>query len=1143
MSFAFLVLALFLLGLGVGVGLTVWLRRPQTLPGRAPGADRRMARHESPSHPDASHPATPDTVADDASGNAPARTDPPAETPEDASAREAELPIDRLYRLRREIERQEDDLQRPDEMRRLAPFREGVELLAGPALTPKALFELLEGDVYVMASMVYAALPARADVDAAEAFAASRGAGRYPAWFMIDYLMSRPDDSALPALLRHVRQWWWDMPSLRQRMRDCLQWAEAKSHIAGRMTLDALEDHDLAQLVEGLQSLQAPLLAPYVEQAQAEQTRRRERQTLGGIGRLWTPAAGAASALVPHPELDREAERLHAVLDATPPVSILVAGEQGVGKSTLVERLFERLHSEGWLLFEASAAEVLSGQKYIGELEERVRELLGALDRPRALWRVQDFHDLLQKGSHSQDPRGILDLLLPAMERGRLRMIGELLPAQLAQLQLARPALRHLAKTVQIQALPADALRDLLARWRGARDTAFGTPVADARVLAEAPRVAAQYFPDQHEPGRTLRLLDESLRAASEADPPALPLTPEALLRTVARRSGLPLDVIDDRKSLDLEALRAFFRRRVIGQDEAVDCIVDRIAMLKAGLVDAARPVGVFLFAGPTGTGKTELAKALGELLFGSSERLLRLDMSEYQSDDGAWRLTDVARDGSTRSLVARIREQPFSVVLLDEFEKAHPKVWDLFLQVFDDGRLSDRNGNVADFRHSIVILTSNVGSALGRSAGPGFTTVAGGWSRSAVEKALFETFRREFLNRLDRIVLFNPLDRVRMREILHKELQRAMGRRGLRNRDWAVEWEPSAIEFLLDRGFTPDLGARPLRRAIEQHLLAPLARSIVEHRTPEGDQFLFVRSAGDRLEVEFVDPDGNDAAAAAPAAPPTAGDLRALVRAPDASRASLDQLHASLDALLDRVAAPAWRDARDGDFEAMGASDFWSRPERSDTLDRIERRSRIESALDSAQRLTERLHRDGGSANTVARAAQTLWLIGLAIAAVAERRPQDALLALSANDAELRRDPARTRLWWQQLLAMYMAWAERRNMRVDVLEQNAERCRARLAISGFGACDLLAAEHGLHVFEHDDDDSGGARRASLSVRTAPDLPGRARPDLSRAEDELRICRRYRAAPSPLVRDSVRGWRTGRLDRVLAGEFDVIVEE
>ncbi|MGN6152612.1 MAG: AAA family ATPase [Lysobacteraceae bacterium] len=1136
-------LALFIAGLLFGVVLTLWLRRP---PGDAPAS--RIVDDTATAAGDAPALAPP---ADDApetgapADTAPPGADMPAAEPAPAEAAPIEDPLDRLHRLRREIEAEDERIQRPEDIAGFAQFREGVALLSSPVLSPREVLELLEGDGYVLASMVYAALPARPDIAAADAFAASAGVGRYPAWYMLDYLRSRDDAAALPAFLRHVRKWWWDAPPLRKRMRETLEWAGTHAPGTAAMAVDTLDDHELQQLAEGLKVLQAPVLAPYLAQVEAEAARRNERRTLGGIGRIWTPApADDGFGIVDHPVLERQLDRLHDLLLATPPVSVLVAGESGSGKTVLVDRLFARLRDDGWLLFEASAAEVLAGQKYIGELEERMRDLLVALDRPKALWRVQDFHDLLHKGAHSQDPRGLLDLLLPALERGRLRMIGELSPAQLAQLLLVRPALRHLAKTVTLAAPSNDEMRDLLARWRTARETALGATVADARTLDEAQRMAAQFFPDQHEPGRSLRLLEDGLRTAVGTEPRALPLTPDALLQGIARRSGLPLEVIDDRQSLDLDTLRAFFRRRVLGQDEAVDCLVDRIAMLKAGLVDPGRPIGVFLFAGPTGTGKTELAKALGELLFGSAERLLRLDMSEYQSEDSAWRLTEVSRDGSTRSLVERIREQPFSVVLLDEFEKAHPKVWDLFLQVFDDGRLGDRSGNVADFRHSIVILTSNVGSTLSRGAGPGFTAVAGGWSRGVVEKALFETFRREFLNRLDRIVLFQPLDRTLMREILHKELQRAMTRRGLRNRDWAVEWEPSAIEFLLDRGFTPDLGARPLRRAIEQHLLAPLARSIVEHRTPKGDQFLFVRSAGDRLEVEFVDPNAAIPPSSAPAAAITTeagGDPRALVYAPEASPAAIATLHAAFARIDAALADEAWATARDDDYATMQAPDFWSVPQRFVVLDRIERRHRIEDAFDTAQRLDARLARDGADAGFIGHHAQLLWLMQLAVDAMAAQRPQDALLWLAAGEADLKRDPARARRWWQQLFGMYMAWGERRNMRVDVLAQDTQRGRVQLAVSGFGALALLEAEHGLHVVEEDGDD--GVQRVVCAVRVAADLPGRTRPAQPPADEELRICRRYRAAPSPLVRDAVRGWRTGRIDRVLAGDFDTITDE
>src|SRR4029079_3202187 len=174
--------------------------------------------------------------------------------------------------------------------------------------------------------------------------------------------------------------------------------------------------------------------------------------------------------------------------------------------------------------------------------------------------------------------------------------------------------------------------------------------------------------------------------------------------------------------------------------------------------------------------------------------------------------LTGAAAPGGGDSMPAAIRRQPFSVVLLDEFEKAHPRAWDLFLQVFDDGRLTDAYGNLADFRYAIIVLTSNLGATQHRSASLGFNPAGGEFSEQQILRVIGDTFRPEFINRLDRVVVFRPLSRVVMREILKKELRSVLQRRGFRNREWAVEWEESALEFLLDKGFTPDMGARPLR-------------------------------------------------------------------------------------------------------------------------------------------------------------------------------------------------------------------------------------------------------------------------------------------------------------------------------------------
>jgi ATP-dependent Clp protease ATP-binding subunit ClpC len=230
-------------------------------------------------------------------------------------------------------------------------------------------------------------------------------------------------------------------------------------------------------------------------------------------------------------------------------------------------------------------------------------------------------------------------------------------------------------------------------------------------------------------PGNVIDLLPHLGRLAARGGQRAM--AREDLLVTLSQLTGLPHSVLDEREELDAAGLEAFFAQRVMGQPEAVRCLVDRVAMLKAGLTDPKRPIGVFLFAGPTGTGKTEVAKTLAEHLFGSAERMIRLDMSEFQEPQSLARIVGESGEGAdSNALVDRIRKQPFSVVLLDEFEKAHPRVWDVFLQVFDYARLTDAHGNLADFRHSIIILTTNLGAVEHQGGSLGFTLAGGASAR-----------------------------------------------------------------------------------------------------------------------------------------------------------------------------------------------------------------------------------------------------------------------------------------------------------------------------------------------------------------------------------------------------------------------------
>jgi ATP-dependent Clp protease ATP-binding subunit ClpC len=298
------------------------------------------------------------------------------------------------------------------------------------------------------------------------------------------------------------------------------------------------------------------------------------------------------------------------------------------------------------------------------------------------------------------------------------------------------------------------------------------------------------------------------------------------VVRAFVRQTGLPELFLRDEVPLARDEVVAAFARQVIGQDEAVQAAANLVMTFKAGMNDPNRPVGVLLFCGPTGVGKTELARALARYFFGSGEqvdRLVRLDMSEYAGPSAAQRLI-AQPDGRPSDFIQKLRQQPFTVVLFDEIEKADAEVFDVLLGVFDEGRLTDRYGRLTTFRSAILVMTSNLGA--GKQSPFGF----GEGPAVRYEGEALAFFRPEFFNRIDAVVTFQPLGPETIRTITRKELAEVTAREGVTRLGLRLEWSEALVEHLAKEGFDARYGARPLQRTLETLVVTPLARHLLDN-------------------------------------------------------------------------------------------------------------------------------------------------------------------------------------------------------------------------------------------------------------------------------------------------------------------------
>lgn len=517
--------------------------------------------------------------------------------------------------------------------------------------------------------------------------------------------------------------------------------------------------------------------------------------------------------------------------------SVLLVGEPGVGKTTLlveaVREVERRLAAEVKAedkpvhprrFWQTTAGRLIAGMKYLGQWEERVEDVIADLGDVEGVLCVDRLLDLVRTGGRGPQD-SIAAFLLPYLSRGEVRLVAEATPSELDACRRLLPGLADVFQILPVE--PFDRAKALAVLDRQIETSKANLKVGVAPGVSDrVVQLYRRFMPYAVFPGQAAGFTREVLdRGARDKWPE---VTPARVVTHFMRRTGLPEVFLRDEITVDRAAVLAGFERQVIDQPEACAAAANVVLTFKAGLNDPHRPLGVLLFCGPTGVGKTEMAQALARSFFGAGgarndkQRLIRLDMSEYAGYDAVERLVGPPH-GEPSDLIRKIRQQPFTVLLLDEVEKASPDVFDVLLGVFDEGRLTDRFGRVTNFRSALIVMTSNLGAD--RQTPFGFDAAA----RPKYRDEAMAFFRPEFFNRLDAVVTFQPLAAGTIRAITRKELAGVAAREGVVRAGLTLTWTDRLVEHLATTGFDARYGARPLQRTIEREVVAPLAKWLLE--------------------------------------------------------------------------------------------------------------------------------------------------------------------------------------------------------------------------------------------------------------------------------------------------------------------------
>ncbi len=627
-------------------------------------------------------------------------------------------------------------------------------------------------------------------------------------------------------------------------------------------------------------------------------------------------ARAAEGKLDPVIGREKEIERVIQIMARRTKNNPALIGEPGVGKTAIVEGLAQRivmgdvpepLLNKRLLMLDVGS--LVAGTMYRGQFEERLKKVIEEITNAKAILFIDEVHMLVGAGAAGSSVDAA-NILKPALSRGEIQVVGATTLDEYRKYIESDAALERRFQPVYVEEPSIEDTIEILRGIRYKYEEHHRLTISDEAIKAAA-HLAARYVPDRFMPDKAIDLIDEaasrvrmykapqaaSLRATyrdlkmlqrereeamaqqrydyaidlryrevelqnkleqmraswETAEKPVV--GPDDIAEVVSMWTGIPVKRIAGEESERLLKMEEYLRERVIDQDEPIRAIARAVRRARAGLKDPRRPIGTFIFLGPTGVGKTYLAKNLAEFLFGSQDALIKLDMSEFMERHNVSRLVGAPpgyigyEEGG--QLTEAVRRRPYCVILLDEIEKAHPEVFNILLQIMEDGHLTDAKGRRVDFRNTILIMTSNIGASLIRHGGRLGFAITDDESRRKetdyeemkrrVMDALEKTFRPEFINRLDGIMVFHALDRDAIKRIVDLELKRVHNQ--LREHDITLEVSDEAKDFLADVGYDPKFGARPLRRAIQEHVDDVLSEKLLANEVKAGDTVRLVRS------------------------------------------------------------------------------------------------------------------------------------------------------------------------------------------------------------------------------------------------------------------------------------------------------------